>query len=178
MQSTNRLPSISLLALICLWRPAWADLIVRFDPADTTVAQWDTVDIDIVADIGDPVLGWGLDLSFDDSILTRQGDPAIGPLWQPVSASDGDGLAALAFPNSISGSDVLLATITFRAKAMGESDLILSITPGDNAEGFPLDPTGFAQVTFSPGHITVIPEPAGGLLLLTSGLVLLGKRRL
>ena len=83
---------------MCLGQSAWADLIVRFDPANSTVEQWEIFDIDIVADISDPVLGWGLDLAFDDTILIQLGDPAIGPLWQPAFAPDGDSLAALAFP--------------------------------------------------------------------------------
>ncbi len=66
MQITNHLTLISLPVLMCLGQSAWADLIVRFDPADTTVVQWDIFDINIVADISDPVLGWGLDLAFDD----------------------------------------------------------------------------------------------------------------
>jgi hypothetical protein len=163
---------------MCLCKSAWADLFVRFDPADTTVEVGNSIDINIVADIGDPILGWGLDLSYDDTIITQLGNPTIGPLWQPTSAPDGDNLAALAFPDSVSGNDVTLATIKVWTKALGQSDLTLGITPGDNTEGFPLDPTGFAQATFITGHITVTPEPAGILMLLTSGLILLGKRRL
>ena len=170
-------PSISCILLLCSIQAASADLIVRFDPASTTVQVGNNVAIKIVADISVPVVGWGLDLSYNHSLLAQQGGPAIGLLWMATFAPDGDGLAALAFPDSISGNSVLLATITFQAQAPGESDLILSTTPGDNTEGFPLDPTGFAQATFIPGHITVIPEPVGISLLLVSGLILLGKRR-
>ncbi|MEE9294619.1 MAG: PEP-CTERM sorting domain-containing protein [Phycisphaerae bacterium] len=87
-------------------------------------------------------------------------------------------MAALAFPDSIAGDDILLATITLSADALGETDLLLSTTAGDLTEGFPLDPTGFAGITFEPGHVTVIPAP-GTVLLGMIGLGVAGwaKRR-
>ena len=88
-----------------------------------------------------------------------------------ATTADGDGLAGLADPfaptnGSVSGTGILLATLTFRADAEGMTDLIASTTPGDQTEGFPLDPTGFANVTFEPGQIIIIPEPATVLPLL------------
>jgi len=38
-------------------------------------------------------------------------------------------------------------------------------------EGFPLDPTGFADVTFEGGHVRVIPEPTTMILLAMLGLL-------
>jgi hypothetical protein len=137
-----------------------ADVAVRFDSSDATAELALPFTIDIVADIDEPVVAWGLDLTIDDgSIVSLVGDPSIGPAWIPAYASDGDGLAGVAFPDSVSGDDILLATITFSADALGETDLLLSVTSGDLTEGFGLDPTGFAEVTFEPGHVEVIPEP-------------------
>ncbi len=111
---------------------AWGDIIVRFDPPDETVHLGDVFTMDIVADIPNPVLGWGLDLSIvDPTILSTVGAPAVGPDWFGAFAPDGDGLAALAFPNSVSGNGVLLATMTFSADALGETDLLFSVTPRD-----------------------------------------------
>jgi hypothetical protein len=179
MKPINRLLLIFLSGLMLLAQQVSADVIVRFNPSNTTVYTGDTFNIDVIADISDPVLGWGLDLWHDPSFLSLPGSPIIGPLWQPAFAPDGDGLAALAFPNSISGNDILLATITFKAgQTIGGTDLILSITSGDLTEGFPLDPTGFDQATFMNGHVTILPEPASVVILLISGLLGMRRRRL
>ena len=107
------------------------------------------------------------------------------PPWITTTTADGDGLAGLADPfaptnGSVSGTGILPATLTFRADAQGTTDLLMSTTPGDLTEGFPLDPTGFATITFEPGQITVIPEPATllpMLAVLTCGLGWTRSRR-
>ncbi len=159
---------------------AWGDIVVRFDPPDKTVGLGDVFTMDIVADITDPVLGWGLDLSIvDPTIVSTVGAPAIDATWFAVPFNpDGDGLAGLAFPNSVSGNGVLLATMTFSADALGETDLLLSTTAGDLTEGFPLDNRGFGTINFEPGHVTVIPAPGAVLLgIIGMGMIALVKRR-
>lgn len=179
MPLSNRL-SIALLVILLGWgQLSWGTVIARFDPAADTQMVGSSFTIDIVADIPEtePVLGWGLDLTIDDpAIISQVGSPVIGPLWYATYAPDGDELAALAFPDNVWGDDVLLATITFSADVIGQTDLILSVTDGDLTEGFPLDPTGFAEVTFEPGHVTVIPEPLA-VILLAMMLGLLAIRR-
>lgn len=155
---------VGLLMFACLGGTGQGELVVRLAPPDRAVGLGEAFTIDILADVGDPLVGWGLDLSFDPSILALVGPPAIGPRWVPAFAPDGDGLAALAFPDSVSGVDVVLATLTFSAAALGETDLLLSTTPGDLTEGFALDPTGFAVPSFQSAHVAVVPEPATGLL--------------
>jgi hypothetical protein len=151
-------------ATISVEPAAGGDVIVRPAPSEIVVQPGELFEISLLADLPDPVLGWGLDLGMDPGILSVAETPATGPLWQPVPASDGDGLAAYAFPGSVSGSDILLATVTLSADAVGETDLILSTTPGDLTEGFPLDPDGFATAVFAPGHVTVVPEPVSVFL--------------
>jgi hypothetical protein len=174
MSLTNRSAIVFLLVLLSHQHVAQATVTVRFEPSDLAVDVSDAFTLDIVADIPDPVLGWGLDLALDPTIASLVGVDAIGPLWTPAFAPDGDGLAAIAFPSSISGNDVLLATLSFSALALGETDLLLSVTPGDLNEGFPLDPTGFADLIFESGHVTV-PEPAA--LLLAAGMLTVMQRR-
>ena len=154
-------------------------------PSELSVELGEVFNIDIVADIPDAVVAWGLDLTIEDAIvLSPVGDPVIGPLWIAGYAPDGDGLAGLTYPSSVVGNDILLATITFSADAVGETDLLLSddnppphlSPPNDLTEGFGLDPTGFAEVTYQPGHVEVVPEPATLILLAFGGLLAFRKR--
>lgn len=146
---------------------AQAAVTVRVEGPASPVSVGALFDVEIRADLSDPVLGWGLDLGVDPAVIQVQGTPAIGPDW-PVSVvtQDGDGLAgAVLPPSSVSGTDVLLATLTFEALAQGSSALALSITAADLTEGFALDPFGFDAVDFVNGSVTVVPEPAAALLL-------------
>ncbi len=139
--------------------------------------------IDILADIPDPVSGWGLDLGLDAAILQLVGTPAIGSAWTALAAADGDGLAGLApFPGSVSGSDILLARLELEAIGPGLAALMLSVTPGDLSEGLPLGfpaaPGSFAELSFSDLTVEVAAAPAAPtLLLLGGGLALLRLRR-
>ncbi len=156
---------IGLFILLTLLVPftCWATVIVSFDPQNSVVAPGDLFTVDLIADIADPVLGWGLDISYDTGILSLIGAPVIGPLWTPGFAPDGDGLAGLAFPAAISGNDILLASLNFGALALGESLLQASNTFGDLTEGFALlEPGAFADVQFVDGSVSVrgVPEPA------------------
>jgi hypothetical protein len=155
---------IVLFILLTLLVPltCWATVIVSFDPQNSVVAPGDLFTVNLIADIPDPVLGWGLDISYDTGILSLIGAPVIGPLWTPAFAPDGDGLAGLALP-AISGNDILLASLNFGALALGESLLQASNTFGDLMEGFPLlEPGAFADVQFVNGSVSVrgVPEPA------------------
>ena len=126
-------------------------------------AVGDTISFNIMADISVPVLGWGLDLSYDTSILTLIGSPIILAPWTPLISLDGDGLAGSSFPTPISGNDVSLASLSFRALALGTSTIAFSITPNDPTEGFPLafpaPPGSFADVCFEDAIVRVIPQP-------------------
>jgi len=152
-----------------------AEVSVRATPSAKTVNVGQPFDMQLRADIGDPVLGWGLDVTFDGDIIGQALAPTIGPLWASVHTPDGDGLAGLKFPPSISGNDILLATLHFVAIAPGQTDLVIGVTAGDLTEGFALDPTGFASLHFEPASVTVVPEPASGLLL--AGCVMWLRRR-
>ena len=163
------------LTLAALSSPAPAgtcpvDVCVRFDPPVTVANPSDVFTIDIVADINTPIVGWGMDLTIvTPTVASLTGGPVIPFPWLAAFAPDGDQLAGLASPfdpvfGAVSGTDIILATLTFTADAPLETDLLLSITAGDATEGFALDPTGFAVVQFETGKI-IVPEPAGLILL-------------
>jgi hypothetical protein len=147
----------ALLAVVWVDRPAWAQVAVRFEPPTQTVNLGEQFTVDIVGDITEPVVGWGLDLTIsDEAIVSLVGSPVIGPAWVPAFTPDADDLAGIAFPDSVSGTGVLLATLTLSADAVGQVELTLSTTPGDLTEGFPLEaPTQFAAVTFESGSATI-----------------------
>ena len=154
-----------------------SNVTMRFDPASTTVPVGSVFTVNIVADIPEPVVGWGLDLTIQNpAVVSQTAAPSIGPLWVAAYAPDGDGLAALAFPSSVSGSGVLLGSVSFSADTIGQTALWISTTPGDLNEGFALASTGFADLTFESGLVTVTPEP-GSLVLLATATLMLRRRR-
>jgi len=157
-----------IIAILIFGQTALGDLTVRFAPPTNSVQPGGMFTIDIVADVDplEPLLGWGLDLAFDASILSLVQPPMIAPGWFAASAADSDGLVGLAFPNSISGPNIPLATLTFTADAIGMSGLSLSATSGDLTEGFALDAQGFANPTFQPGQVSVVPAPGAAVLAL------------
>lgn len=169
----------ALLAVACIAGSAQATVVAGFNPTDSSVLLGDTVDVQIVADVTDvSIFGWGLDVDYDDQLVELE-NIAIGPLWDDVGATgDGDGLAGSTFPDSISGTGLLLATLTFRGVGLGVSPLELSHdNPPDLTEGFPLDPTGFeTDETFLLGSIEVTPEPASLALLMLGGLAVIRRR--
>jgi hypothetical protein len=163
--------TLKLLLLLLLAAPA-ADAAVIARVVTPAAAQpvGGSFTVELRADLGDPVLGWGLDLAYDPARIQLTEPPEIGLEWAAFAAPDGDGLAAVRLGDGLTGDDVLLATLHFQALAEGVAQLVLSATLADLSEGFALDPEGFASVTFQNGAVTIVPEPASGALLL-SGLV-------
>ncbi len=153
---------------------AFGDISVRFETPTIHVDRGSTFTVNIVADISEPVVGWGLDLTIDSpEIVSLVGSPVIGPQWYGAFAPDGDGLAGMAWPTSVSGDNVLLASLTFSANDFGTTRLGLGATFGDMSEGFPLDPAGFATVDFGSADVMVNPTP-GAATLGMMGLLLIG----
>ncbi len=171
---------IGVLVVWCLLGShVWA-ATVFFDPSSQSVPNGSSVSVDLVADLPNPVLGWGLDVSFDNSILSLN-NLTIDPGWFPGMGFDTDGLVGLAFPAPISGNNIVLATLTFDTLAVGTSTLNASISPLDFTEGFPLLTGGFDAVSFTAGSIEimqsnspVVPEPSSFLLMGTGLVALLG----
>lgn len=169
-----------LVAGVLAGSAAAATVDVYLVPQHSVINLGDTVWVDIMADISDPVLGWGLDLdAASPAIANKTGNLSIGPSWNPATAADGDDLAGVVpFPPiGIAGDGILLASVEFIGLSLGVTDLILGDDyPADLTEGFALDPSGFASVTYTNGSITVIPEPAALSLLMLGGLFAARRR--
>ncbi len=171
---------LSLLACLLPISSGATPINVSFVLSASVVNVGETFTVDLVADIPDPVLGWGLDVTFNPAILSQVGVLIANPPWDAGFAPDGDELVGLAFPLPIAGDDIRLATLTFRAIAPGLSALVASLTADDQTEGFPLafpaSPGSFAEVSFIDGSVNIIPVPAT-LALISLGLAVLGFER-
>lgn len=153
---------------------ASADIVTYFDPADETLNLNQSVTVDLRATIpaDEPLLGWGLDVVQLDETVVSLESVTIGPAFMQLPDGDGDGLIAnTGFPPAGVTGDLLLATLTLKGIAIGETDIIADYTPDDGTEGLYLDPTGMGTLAAQTGHITVVPEPAALMLLLVAGLI-------
>ena len=176
MTTQRTLICLATLVLLASAPVVSADITVYFDPADSVVGLGQTVTVDIRADFDDPVVAWGLDLSIEQPEYAAWTNPVLGPDWNaPGESLDDDWLVGLRFPSGNYG-DVLLATVTFEGLAVGETLLSLSYGPEED-EGFLLEAGPLeGNVQFSPGSLTVVPEP-GGLVLLALGALTIRLRR-
>lgn len=205
MEVKSKLMIVAALACAAIAAPTLATprspVAVDFEPGDRIVQLGDTFTMDIVADIDllEPTVGWGLDLSFDETILSYVSH-TIGADWAEVAATMPDpddptvdlNLAAISIlptpNNGVIGLDVVLATITFEAIDLSGplgTDLILGDHnpyngQGDLDEGFALQapPAGeFALVQYGLGNVRVVPEPASVTLLALASAGLIRTRR-
>lgn len=182
-----KLGMLCMVVAAALATPAWAAIDVYLAPVDSYTTVGGTVAVDILADIpvGEPIVGWGLDLSVDLPVgHVVAGSVVIGPLFDAVPTADGDDLAGYVHLDSLSGNGVLLATVTLMGDVLGDTPLTLGdnnafphvAPPADLTEGFGLDPTGFADVNYTGGVLHVIPEPATFALLVLGGLAVARRR--
>lgn len=175
------------LLLGLLISPALAGTInVSIDPASQYVPLANgTATVEIRASIGeaDAIVGWGIDLNLSNgNVSFTSADVVINQLlFDPATAHDGDGLAALVSPpGTVWGSDVLLATVYLTLNAEG----MTLLNPGDSNpppfngdlfEGFVNDAGGFIPVNYT-GGVIYTPEPAALSLLALGALALLRRR--
>lgn len=164
-----------------------ADVILAFQPTTSTdVNVGESITVNLVASTefdGDVFFGWGLDLNFDSALLSLE-SMLIAPNFIPPFASD-DGLGGTSMGTLLSGSNILLATLTFKALGAGLVDLLTSATLGDLNEGFS-GLAGPAMVTFSNASIDFtindatngqVPEPSSIALFLIAAMGLVSLRR-
>jgi hypothetical protein len=168
-------------------------LVIELVPADPTVSQGDTIEVDVVIsglDAGaPPSLGtFDLDLVFDPSILVPTA-VTFGPfLGDPLVLEAITGFAVLpglldffetslllpAELDALQPDSFPLATVSFTAAGPGSTSLIFSELILGDAFGDPL------SATPSAGSVTVTPAPIpvpGTLFLLAPGLLMLVLRR-
>jgi len=171
-------------------------VMTSFTPSSKTVSVGSAFYIDLLATTGEreSILGWDLNLAFDSSQVKFLG-------WEPGLEWDADsppsvdpsGLAALSFPEPISGDNIVLATLKFRCLDEGFSTIgiaasadsflaaqqgILLWTEANGGQGYLVNVGSFTAGT---ALVTQIPSgvPAGdpSTLLLLAPTLLRGFNR-
>ena len=139
---------------------AGAQVTLRFDPATPTVSSGGAINARVLANIPAPIIGYGLDLQFDNTALSLTG-VEVGPAWFSATSANGSPLVGLAFPDPVSGQDTLLGTLHLQVnqgQCKGTTIISLNAAPDDLTEGFALVTGGFAD--FTPASATVSPVDA------------------
>jgi len=160
-------------------------IVVKFDPSTTNVTVGSSFEVDLLADIpeDDSISGFGLDLIYDDALLSFDDFERNISLF-PRNEHGGldtvpiEGLVGWGqFPSIASGQDVLLGTIYFTCLGAGVSSLGLVKNDDPWVEYGFWNITGFVtpnvgrEWTYEAAEIVQapVPEPAT-MLLLASGL--------
>jgi len=128
---------------------------LRFDPPTPTVGSGGVITARVLADIPNPLIGYGLDLQFDKVAISFD-SVDIGPSWFSATSSDGSPIVGLAFPGPVSGTDVALATLHLhvnQGQCKGTTALALNARPDDLTGGFALVNGGFDN--FAPLSATI-----------------------
>src|SRR3954471_8446377 len=98
----TRVPLTATCLALMLSSLADANVIVSVTPSNQTVNIGDMFTVQIMANMSQPILGWGLDFTIsDESVAVLANGPAIGSSWQAVHPPDDDGLAGFAFPTPV-----------------------------------------------------------------------------
>lgn len=108
---------------------AQASIIVTFDPSDTEVTVGDTFTVDVLASTENALLdaftAFDLGFSFDDTLASL--DSAVtGSMFTQSPFAFGDVAGFESFLMSVSGTDILLATLSFTANEEGTLSLDLA----------------------------------------------------
>lgn len=161
----KRIAFILILIATCPVKAFCLPVRVYFSPEPVYVNTGENFTIDLMADIPQPVLGWGLDIQHGPE-LDYLGIFTYGSSWTPLSSRDSDRLAGLAPLNLVSGTEILLATLNFKWLGGNTSaEIFPQYTKGDLAEGFWLENFAFAEVELQSTTINPVPEPSTLLLL-------------
>ncbi len=156
--------TICTLSVFCLFsgESVMADVSVWLTPLSSSVTVGKINRLSLYINASEPIVGWGVDLDVSDPAAMSIVSISSPLGWVSVSeTSDGDGLAAIAFPASVAGNNIFIASITYQALKAGSFTVSVSVTAGDSGEGFVLAAGGFSPATFAvPLSLTFDPSGA------------------
>lgn len=169
MKTLLIISTAGLVALLC-GNSALA-VTASIDPSSKTVGVGSTFSVNVLASTEgqESILGWDFSLAFDNTQLAFTGF-TVGSDWDAVPSVNllnPDSLAALAFPDAISGTNVLLATLSFRCLAEGVSMLGLANSTGTNQ--------GFLLGTDASGAISGLVTPVDDIAVSTATITQSGE---
>lgn len=114
---------------------AQADITIDFIPIGNDFQPGRPLTVEIIADIEDPIIGFGFDWLFDAAFI----EPSafmLSELFTAAGGTDSDSIVALAYPDPVVGEDVLLGTLQFDAVSEGDSIVSLHDVTGGRNTGF------------------------------------------
>jgi hypothetical protein len=181
--SCNTLLSAALLSCCCALANAGT---LAINPPASVVAVNDSFNIQVAGSgFAETIVGGGFNLGFDPTVLQFTGG-SVAAIWEfapsvgtvvPVSShlSMLTDASFATFVNSPSG-NFAVATLGFKAIALGNSALVLAASPtfdfSDNAANLVLPSFAAGQV-----QVTAVPEPGTVAMLLAGSLLLGGLMR-
>jgi hypothetical protein len=153
--------------LVCF--PALATpVVVSLSNGSPSYTAGQTFSVDLLADIPDPILAFGLDADFDTTQLLLDSF-TVGPSWFSATGTEANDYLGLAFPDPVSGNGTLLGTFSFTALVDGSSTITLAYDSENLSEGFLLLSGGFAENNL-PDEApisTPVPEPQSASMVAT-----------
>lgn len=168
---------LTLLAMVFAAVPAMSAPVVSLELSDNPVAVGSAFDINVIAsglEVTDPVIGFGFDLDYDDSLFVYNGASVSSSFTDNSGAFEDTDVAGSVFPG-VSGDDIFLASLSFTPQSAGDFSLgIVSDMYNPNQGLF----TAYDKIDMS-GDVTVNATPIpGAVWLFASGLAgLAGIRR-
>lgn len=157
---------------------AHAGLMLSFSEDDLNLGFEQTFSVDLVASPDAPIdalLGFGLDISFDNSVLQLNGFTLNTALFGAAPSMDGDMIAGAALGGPLFATEIVLGTFEFTTIGTGVTALATSVTDGDLFEGVFTTNIFNPEISQALTDVSVVSEPAG---IAVFGLVVMSLMRL
>jgi len=167
---------------LCLTPPPSPSVFLQASKSD--LMQNQAFSVKIYGDFEQPVVSFGFHLDYDSTRLTLR-EIDLAPRFRSLNTDAPSEVAAMAYPRSVAGNNVLLAVARFTASDLGTASIGVDIAAGDATEGFAYEECGVASPDTTPISVTIreptprrrppVPEPTTAMGLMSA--LLLGRRR-
>lgn len=183
-RATRLFVSALLLALPAIAHAGAIDIHIL--PTAQTVTVGQSFDVTIVADVEDPILGFGFELLYDETLFALE-DTQVGQAFLPTRMSAQGAFSALAYPSGAAGEELVLGSASLVALTTGVGNIGIAIPANTAVWGFAETAVAaFATWEATPATVTVSPPGGGGgeppipepttALLIAAGFLTLARR--